>query len=330
MYDPLVGRFLEGDPIDFAAGDPNLFRYVHNSPTNATDPSGLAEVITVTDSPQKEDVADRQTWEVRLGTGGRSTLIDTPVRGMQVKGTLSASISGANLLEGGKRHGATGGIAIWYKGDRAKDVRFIQFERIDRGELVYSYWATKKDACPDNKTSTFFIEHQHDLASPVIKSSSEKEPLWYIDTFSTKSPWYLARNAKGQRGVGGVSELGATISWMYDTPSVAAHEANEELTKAVLRLFDRLPQNLNTVRVTVKVEFQTYAVLDGDFIGHVSWENVGQAVWTNGKGFASKDDPEGKIFPANSIQIWKVDTTGPTVEMMKALEAGYGKDWAAK
>jgi len=42
VYDPLVGRFLEEDPIDFAAGDPNLFRYVHNSPTNATDPSGLA------------------------------------------------------------------------------------------------------------------------------------------------------------------------------------------------------------------------------------------------------------------------------------------------
>ena len=41
MYDPLVGRFLEEDPLGFAAGDPNLHRYVGNSPTNATDPSGM-------------------------------------------------------------------------------------------------------------------------------------------------------------------------------------------------------------------------------------------------------------------------------------------------
>src|SRR5947207_2677092 len=43
MYDPIAGRFLEEDPEDFAAGDPNLFRYVKNEPTNATDPSGREE-----------------------------------------------------------------------------------------------------------------------------------------------------------------------------------------------------------------------------------------------------------------------------------------------
>ena len=42
MYDPSVGRWFEEDPQGFAAGDPNLFRYVKNSPTNHTDPSGLA------------------------------------------------------------------------------------------------------------------------------------------------------------------------------------------------------------------------------------------------------------------------------------------------
>ena len=40
-YDPASGRFLAQDPAGFAAGDPNLYRYVGNSPTNATDPSGL-------------------------------------------------------------------------------------------------------------------------------------------------------------------------------------------------------------------------------------------------------------------------------------------------
>ncbi len=34
---------LSNDPIGFAAGDANLYRYVGNGPTNATDPSGLVE-----------------------------------------------------------------------------------------------------------------------------------------------------------------------------------------------------------------------------------------------------------------------------------------------
>jgi predicted nucleic acid-binding protein len=41
MYDPSVGRWLEQDPAGFLAGDPNLYRYAGNSPTNHTDPSGL-------------------------------------------------------------------------------------------------------------------------------------------------------------------------------------------------------------------------------------------------------------------------------------------------
>lgn len=45
MYDPTVGRWLSQDPIGFKAGDPNLYRYVGNHPTMATDPSGLDERI---------------------------------------------------------------------------------------------------------------------------------------------------------------------------------------------------------------------------------------------------------------------------------------------
>jgi RHS repeat-associated protein len=39
-YDPLVGRFISVDSIGFQAGDTNLYRYVFNSPTLATDPTG--------------------------------------------------------------------------------------------------------------------------------------------------------------------------------------------------------------------------------------------------------------------------------------------------
>ncbi len=40
-YDPQSGRFFSQDPIGFAAGDMNLYRYVGNSSPNFVDPSGL-------------------------------------------------------------------------------------------------------------------------------------------------------------------------------------------------------------------------------------------------------------------------------------------------
>jgi len=42
-YDASAGRWLSQDPIGFAAGDANLYRYVGNHPSYATDPSGLQE-----------------------------------------------------------------------------------------------------------------------------------------------------------------------------------------------------------------------------------------------------------------------------------------------
>ena len=41
-YNPEIGRWHSVDPGGFAMGDVSLFRYVFNSPTNYTDPSGLA------------------------------------------------------------------------------------------------------------------------------------------------------------------------------------------------------------------------------------------------------------------------------------------------
>ena len=44
-YDPLLGRFISQDPISFAGNDANLYRYVGNSPLNATDPTGNLALI---------------------------------------------------------------------------------------------------------------------------------------------------------------------------------------------------------------------------------------------------------------------------------------------
>jgi uncharacterized protein RhaS with RHS repeats len=47
MYQPELGRFLQPDPKEFAAGDYNLYRYCHNDPVNKSDPMGLETVVIV-------------------------------------------------------------------------------------------------------------------------------------------------------------------------------------------------------------------------------------------------------------------------------------------
>jgi len=42
-YDPNTGRFVTQDPEGFAAGDTNLYRFVHDEPTNRIDPTGLSD-----------------------------------------------------------------------------------------------------------------------------------------------------------------------------------------------------------------------------------------------------------------------------------------------
>ena len=42
LYDARAGRYISEDPIDFNAGDSNLYRYTSNNPQNITDPTGLA------------------------------------------------------------------------------------------------------------------------------------------------------------------------------------------------------------------------------------------------------------------------------------------------
>jgi RHS repeat-associated protein len=48
MYQPELGRFMQPDPKEFAAGDYNLYRYCHNDPINLSDPTGLAYVSSLT------------------------------------------------------------------------------------------------------------------------------------------------------------------------------------------------------------------------------------------------------------------------------------------
>jgi RHS repeat-associated protein len=57
MYQPELGRFLQPDPQEFAAGDYNLYRYCHNDPVNKSDPTGFEETASDIQRDFQWDVA---------------------------------------------------------------------------------------------------------------------------------------------------------------------------------------------------------------------------------------------------------------------------------
>jgi RHS repeat-associated protein len=77
-YDAAIGRFMSQDPMGFAAGDANLYRYVGNSPTDMTDLSGLGSLgdlvwqarLRLTVPPPAGE-----SWNVQNGVGNSSTPI---------------------------------------------------------------------------------------------------------------------------------------------------------------------------------------------------------------------------------------------------------------
>jgi RHS repeat-associated protein len=95
-YDPATGRWVSEDPIGFAGGDANLSRYVGNSATVATDPSGLEveggfrpwfdwahEGVDTVPAPP--------FWWIPTGIGALQDSFDSLERIFDVYGTVSES-----------------------------------------------------------------------------------------------------------------------------------------------------------------------------------------------------------------------------------------------
>jgi RHS repeat-associated protein len=84
QYQPELGRFLQPDPKEFAAGDYNLYRYCHNDPVNKSDPTGLESVIATIWNRLMHEMSgsflsSSQFDSVRQGTG--ALVWSTPKQG---------------------------------------------------------------------------------------------------------------------------------------------------------------------------------------------------------------------------------------------------------
>jgi RHS repeat-associated protein len=66
-YDPVTGRFMSQDPMGFAAGDTNLYRYVDNAPSDVSDPTGM---LTATVEVSQQNVVTIQYKPGYVWQGG--------------------------------------------------------------------------------------------------------------------------------------------------------------------------------------------------------------------------------------------------------------------
>jgi RHS repeat-associated protein len=76
MYQPELGRFLQPDPKEFAAGDYNLYRYCHNDPVNRSDPFGLIDRDIDKDLDKRGVEASQNSLkEAKADSIGRSQVV---------------------------------------------------------------------------------------------------------------------------------------------------------------------------------------------------------------------------------------------------------------
>ncbi len=69
MRGPSVRAWISEDPIGFAAGDANLYRYVGNGATYAVDPTGLEPPINTGTFPTWRELNDKELLGIHLING---------------------------------------------------------------------------------------------------------------------------------------------------------------------------------------------------------------------------------------------------------------------
>ena len=69
-YDPTIGRWTSQDPLGFDGGDANLYRYVKNTPTRSTDPTGLGPL----EDQKKADIKKNVSTITRIRRKARSRM----------------------------------------------------------------------------------------------------------------------------------------------------------------------------------------------------------------------------------------------------------------
>lgn len=83
-YSPETGRFLSEDPLEFTAGDPNLYAYVRNDPVDNIDPTGTCIATSLVSLALSFELIDQTRAATEAFTAGEITADDLQIVGDNV------------------------------------------------------------------------------------------------------------------------------------------------------------------------------------------------------------------------------------------------------
>ncbi len=135
MFDPVVGRFINEDPIGLAGGDTNFYRYVGNNTPNAVDPTGnVADLLGILSG------ALEQTGRILEGIG-----------------TLKPGATGEI------KNGITNGVRGIREGIR----------RLDPDRITWDDFPKREDVVPYAQTTYKWVETNHLPTDAVVKKQPD-------------------------------------------------------------------------------------------------------------------------------------------------------------
>jgi RHS repeat-associated protein len=179
-YDPASGRFISPDPIGFAARDPNLYRYVANSPLSATDPLGLMAVSESAPVGQSSAKATKEAGP--LGIFMRCVFQETG-EGIVFQLIVGAGVPGvgvADITESVVGCAFTGGAGA-PGGGRSIDDFLRAGQRADRNGLTKAGRALQKHG--DRSASAF----PKSMGNPAARNAQGQQILEGILNSGQKS-----------------------------------------------------------------------------------------------------------------------------------------------
>lgn len=99
-YDPATQTFISRDPMGFAAGDTNLYRYVGNAPTNFVDPTGLfgSDYIAAPGGNASDFIGPPSRWRTYWYYLWNPSEQDSDIRYAQKCSLVVAGIAGGSAV----------------------------------------------------------------------------------------------------------------------------------------------------------------------------------------------------------------------------------------
>ncbi len=201
-YSPTLMRFLQNDPIGFAAGDQNTYRYVSNGPTVRLDPSGMRQ------HPGSMGLQDRLDRNLRIGACRNKDKVSEDSKWFftnvldldQYEGVLPIHETWQYVLIG---KGCVG-LLLWRLGEedgrlyphKLPGVRcFRSFEAADAYRR-----SLRKDGNPD-KSVLFAVQTDGPDATNVAGSNDEIDPASIVlnqpGTHFNFASWHEPANGPG-------------------------------------------------------------------------------------------------------------------------------------